>query len=665
MKKIVLILYFSLLFLLSAVINVSAYIDPATTSYIIQIIAGILISLSVFLGILWRKILNAIRNFRIIFFKNIILFKNRKKIQAKPKSNTSDERTVSEKLREIFYDNRKYKSRLLIAGISSLACTFSFIFFGFSDLFISNNHLLKFSLNEFIGIVAIFFIACMGIMTVFLSLFKGKIFDWAVCLVIGATLAGYIQGNFLNLDFGQLTGDQIKWHANKEHAIMNFVIWIVIISIPFLIRFFSKRKTWSKVMAFVAIILVFMQSVGLISSYIKNYDDLTERKNTDYFLSYKGSYELSSKENVIVLIIDRLDGRYVDELVEDSPKFLDELDGFTYYENATSLYARTFPSVSYMLTDKLFLYDYPAKEYFTEAWDNPKFFNELHSNNYTTKLYAERNFVYLDPLEIKEEADNLIETKTSIKTKDTIKSFAFLSAFRYSPYFMKSSFWMSTDEFSKLTVSEGEYPSYETDDITFYEKLVDEKIQLQDEKNNFVLYHLNGSHPPFVYNEKLERLKESDASGTMLSQTKGAFKIVFEYLNQMKELGIYDNSTIIIAGDHGQSEDNERVSDYKTTGVFIKPKGESGTPMKTTKVPYSHSNFQGTILDAQNIDSELVSRSVFKLNENDKPTRKFYYRVNNKRDRYGFLQEFDIIGDAEDFKNWTLVKEHEIRYPHA
>jgi hypothetical protein len=41
------------------------YIDPAATSYIIQIIAGIVISLSVTVGIFWKRIRLFLRNKQI------------------------------------------------------------------------------------------------------------------------------------------------------------------------------------------------------------------------------------------------------------------------------------------------------------------------------------------------------------------------------------------------------------------------------------------------------------------------------------------------------------------------------------------------------------------------------------------------------------------------
>ena len=45
--------------------------------------------------------------------------------------------------------------------------------------------------------------------------------------------------------------------------------------------------------------------------------------------------------------------------------------------------------------------------------------------------------------------------------------------------------------------------------------------------------------------------------GTSLEETiKGIHFIIGEYMAQLKELGIYDNSTIIILSDHGDNFDN-------------------------------------------------------------------------------------------------------------
>lgn len=50
------VLYFSIFTLLLLTEPAYAYIDPAATSYVVQIIAGLFISIGVVTGVFWKKI---------------------------------------------------------------------------------------------------------------------------------------------------------------------------------------------------------------------------------------------------------------------------------------------------------------------------------------------------------------------------------------------------------------------------------------------------------------------------------------------------------------------------------------------------------------------------------------------------------------------------------
>ena len=56
MKKTILTLVNAVCLLTVFTIPASAYIDPATTSYVIQIVAGIIIACGAAVGIMWSKI---------------------------------------------------------------------------------------------------------------------------------------------------------------------------------------------------------------------------------------------------------------------------------------------------------------------------------------------------------------------------------------------------------------------------------------------------------------------------------------------------------------------------------------------------------------------------------------------------------------------------------
>jgi len=71
---------FAIYFLLASVMLSStahAYIDPAATSYIVQIIAGIVIACSVTIGVFWKKIR--------LFFKNLKIKTLEKSLSKKAK----------------------------------------------------------------------------------------------------------------------------------------------------------------------------------------------------------------------------------------------------------------------------------------------------------------------------------------------------------------------------------------------------------------------------------------------------------------------------------------------------------------------------------------------------------------------------------------------------
>ena len=72
--------YFLIFFCMYFTLPVSAYIDPATTAMLTQIIAGIFITLGVVFGVFRRKI--------ILFFKNMSVNRAKRKIEKQTEKDT-------------------------------------------------------------------------------------------------------------------------------------------------------------------------------------------------------------------------------------------------------------------------------------------------------------------------------------------------------------------------------------------------------------------------------------------------------------------------------------------------------------------------------------------------------------------------------------------------
>lgn len=554
-------------------------------------------------------------------------------------------------------DDRPLKKRLLPALLVSGAISFTFIVFGILDLYVGNSDIFPFLLKDILLPVLLAGLLCFAALAAILLLLRGKLFDIALSLGVGVLLAGYLQGNFLNLNLGQLTGDRVAWEDYAVHSLLNALLWVVIVCAPLALRYFSQ-KIWRSAAVFVPVLLIGMQLVGLMTSVFTS--GVLEQKSANRYLSNRGLYEVSSQKNVIVIILDRLDGKYVDAVRKDDPTFFDGMDGFTYYGNNTSQYGRTFPSVTTMLTGKPSFYQEPASEYFDEAWGNATFLPTLKENNFTTKLYIEKGYTYSNIEQLDGQVDNIDAGEMTAQTLPLMRRMAVLSAYRYAPHALKPSFWMPTSAFNDYVEANAEIGAYKTDDVAFYKGLKAEGLTVQNTQNNFAFYHLHGCHDP-IYNEKVEYVPEDQTS--LLQQTKGAFKIAFEYMEQLKKLGLYDDATIIITGDHGKSGDWMRLDMYKTTGLFYKPSGSSGTPLANSDAPTSLANFEATVLQQAGIDYADYGSAISDIPEGADVTRKFYYRMNNETE--DVLEEFEIKGDARKFSNWHKVGETVNKYPHG
>ena len=343
-------------------LSAHAYIDPATTTYVIQIVSAIVITLGITIGVFFGRIRMFLLNARVKLTSMRIKLMAKK--QAKPSPLYEQYLAALPSAQQsrkalAWQDSRSFLQRLALAAGMSLAVSFTFLVFGPFELYALNVDSFTIA---FTGVFGSLLLAAAGLfllMTAFLTVTRGKIFDAMLSLMMGFLLAGYIQGNFLNRSLGQLTGDLIGWHQLGTAFVINTVIWGAILAVPFLLHALSKTL-WTGFVRFLPIIMVVIQLIPMVSL---SGLALNQQPSTTRLLSTEGLYEVAKEDNIIVIILDRLDNRYMDELMADDPHFLDKLDGFTRFTNNTTLYSQTFPAVANFLTGREYLWEETAAEF--------------------------------------------------------------------------------------------------------------------------------------------------------------------------------------------------------------------------------------------------------------------------------------------------------------
>lgn len=548
----------------------------------------------------------------------------------------------------------RFGARLLRALPVSFAGAFTFAVFGPIDLITRNGAYLPFAVGDILPLLLLAALGAAAAGGLLLALPRGKAYGWALSLAAGLVLAGYVQGTFMNQRLGPLTGDAVDWARHTGYSFFNAAVWCALMAAPPLLYRFARR-VWKRAVTLLAVLLIGMQGAALAATLLT----APAQARAEEYLSTDGLYEVSSKKNIIVFLLDRLDTAYIDDLLDDDPYALDGLTGFTYYPNNISQYCRTYPAVTCMLTGKLCFHDTPAEQYFEEAWTNAPLLTGLRDQGYTAKLYLPKGYAYSDAAQFGGLVANVASDRITPKTPEIMARLAELTAYRYAPFALKPWFWLSTQDFQSLAEAERGSPVYREDDPLFMEGLAEQGITTQDETGNFAFYHLAGCHYPIDMNELGERVPEGSVS--LLRQIKGCFTIVDMYLQWLKDYGLYDDATIIITGDHGYSEDSVRLDWSIKTALFYKPAGSAGEALAYSDAPVSHINLVPTLLDAAGADATGIGQTYGDIPEDAVNPRRFFYRADPPGEP-PVLEEFEIQYDPSYFDNWEKIGETEIRY---
>ena len=160
----------------------------------------------------------------------------------------------------------------------------------------------------------------------------------------------------------------------------------------------------------------------------------------------ESEFEVAAEENIIVLMLDTFGRNYFEEVKENWPERIEPFHDFTYYDNADSKYAPTFPSVVHMLTDIEYDDSMKRREYEKKAFtseNSTALFGLLHGQGYECLLYTTDMIMdsYLDEL-----FDNVKVVQKRDNNKAIINVLLKQSAYRYAPYFVKPMFQWTLDE---------------------------------------------------------------------------------------------------------------------------------------------------------------------------------------------------------------------------
>ena len=677
-----------------------AYVDPSVMTYTIQALAGVAVALSAVAGVAFRKT-------RKKLFSLLKIDENARK-EVEPDihrvvdglivpnaGEDADARAAAQaslaegglpgagglgvsgagSARKAADGRRgkglRWRARFGFGFAAAALLSFTLLFVAPLELVAANSSSLLVDAYSVWWFMALLAVGVALVLALALSALRGRAFMVGFSLVLAVGVCCYLQALLMNRGLPTADGNTVAWQDYTTIALATALVWLaVIVALVASSRF--RPHLWRIGGAAVACALVLIQGVGVLS--LMADPDAIAASKTNVDLTEEGLFELNEKDNVVVFVLDTFDTAYMDEVLETYPDALDSFEDFTYFHNSTGSMIPTRYAVPFLLTGQTPESTGSFDAFYDEAYEKGGFLGAIHDAGYSIGVYSDSTGVNDEDESVRQEiADQTLNIHRIEARVDVAGSMGILvqcALYRDMPWILKPWFWYYTDELNSDMVADAPEKGtpaadastvYQMDDGEYYQELKDRRLSLTDsgEQGAFRFIHLSGAHYPYSLNENAQSM--GDGNSTLIRQARGSLTIVSEYLEQMKELGVYDSSTIIVTADHGNWYLTEQIDHATSPIMLVKPscaeagdRAASRAPLAVSEMPVSHFDFQATVIDAVGGDASAFGQTVF---ESDDPDRvRHYFMTAVRSDQtYVAIKEFEIRGDALDFGNWTLT----------
>jgi hypothetical protein len=439
----------------------------------------------------------------------------------------------------------------------------------------------------------------------------------AVSLLLGVAVLAWIQGNLLTWSYGWLDGHEIDWSAIGWRRWVDGAMWLAILSAAVL--------AWRAVVRYaraVAIALLALQLAGLGGL---AYTSDGTPSYTLHDFDYDVKYRFSSKRNVVVLVLDGLQGTEFGRVIAYDPTLASALDGFTYFRDAVADFPLTQGSLPAILTARRYDNSQSYTRFIEEAYDSPSSLPKaLRRHGFIVDVYGLSRALWSSPAIL----SNLPVEPGGLRAFGGNLAFLVdLGLFRCIPHQLKSvvyarQSWLLLRLAACLGIARrtpmaitGILPN-----AMFMDELNGKAASGRLENDPvFKFFHLQGPHPPLSIDETGRPAHLPFTINNYRRAVAGSMKIAGLLLDLLRRRGLYDASLILVVSDHGSTAPvalppalAAGAGDQGPTGhsralplVLVKPLRAHGA-LRVSDAPVQLSDIPKTVLSQLGFPSDGV-----------------------------------------------------------
>ena len=636
-----------------------AYVDPSVMTYTIQALAGVAVALSAVLGVVWRRARrHLLRRLNIDESAGKVVEPDvravsaddprRAELLAAASAQAAAERSLQGRRRGRALT---WHERLALAATSCLALSLTLLVVAPLEVVVAGAGSLAFDVTNVWAPLLVAALAIGAVAALSLSAVRGRAFDVTLAVVCALGICALVQEVALNQGLPLADGTPVEWGRYGREALTSGIVWLVVIA--GVVAVALARPAAARATAVLsAVVLVVAQGVGLGMLVSANAASLGRPVATR-----EGLMEVSPKSNVVMFVLDTFDTRYMDEVLDKYSDAASELGGFTYFRNSVGSMIPTRYAVPFLVTGHELDTTKPGftTDDLAQWFSEPGLLDVASARGYSVGVYSDSVGEGLEALAGKTMNVHGV-APYSADLVSCVRTLGACGLYRDLPWALKPAFWFTTDQLNEAVATTGGREAAETPyvmgDASYRASLDAQRLSASDgaEAGAYRVIHLQGSHSPYVMDENGETATLPQDEASMIAQSAGSLQVVADYIRQLKELGIYDQTTFVITADHGVWPwGNRRLPKATTPIVLVKPAGaDTDVPLQVSEAPTGHADLPATLRAA--LGAEAGGPTVFDVTD-DARTRYFYWTDHDGKIDYNLI-EWRVDGDAQAFSSW-------------
>lgn len=502
---------------------------------------------------------------------------------------------------------------------------------------------------------------------------NGFLFQRYLTILAITAILIWMQSNLLVWDYGLLDGRSIDWNQETWRGWLDLAVWMTALVLGIV---FASRV--HGLVVHLAVVLFVMQ-VCLSGFTLFQHGEAWGKQPEAHVASdaLQEMNRFSSGENVVHIVADGFQADVFEEILsdpEDGAGFVGAMDGFVFFREHMGAFPLTHMSIPALLSGRIYRNHVPREAFLDQTIRDASILKESQAAGYQVdvavpgfmgKLYERGSYTNTHLL-----PDNAHVTPEEYGKYDAFKLLD-LALFRAAPHFLKRYVYNDQLWLMQSLLADEQYQGLSFFSHTAFLRRLRENMTVDREGPVYKYFHLMLSHNPMVTDDDCAYAGEvlPTVRANVKNQAKCGLAEIAMLLYRMKELGIYENATIVLMGDHGawvrplgyrEGDAQAIIKRHSTVALAhplmaIKRPGAIG-PIQASRALTSITDTAATLSSVLNLDARFDGRSVFDVPEGDNRERRYHvYTFSRDEWQQEYLppiHEFIIDGSVLDVVNW-------------